>query len=142
MIHLKIATTEDIISILALLEELYLASAYSKSIGFDWNDTHDNVEKFLKADQKDTCFILLLDEAENTVGLIGMTHMAHLFNSKEKTAIELAFWLREGHQTKANAKKLLQAYRYWAKRIGCTTILLGSLKGNKEIETYKVKRLN
>lgn len=140
MDHLKIATKADILDIVGLLEELHTASAYSKTIAFNDVDTYLTVESLLEAPQDTNCIILLYQEGK-AVGLIGMSHMTHMFNKSEKTAIELAFWLTFGHKTKSNAKKLLQAYYYWAKKIGCTTILTGSLKKDTEVETYKIKRI-
>ncbi len=139
--NLVIANYTHIVDIVTLLEDLHNSSAYSYVIPFSRTDTYLSVEKLLEAGQENNCIILLMDQ-NKAVGIIGMSHMTHMFNSKEKTAIELAFWLLEPYRTKGNARKLLQAYRFWAKRIGCTSILIGNLKGPKEVETYRIKRIN
>lgn len=134
------ATDRDTPVVISLLQELHTASEYNKHIPFDKQSTLETLSALLDSPKEDTCCILLEGPDKSVIGILVCSHMTHMFNKKEKTAVELAFWIRPEHQSLSGAKELLRAYRYWAKTIGCTTILTGSLQNNG-VETYKIKRI-
>jgi hypothetical protein len=86
------------------------------------------------------CIVLLL-ENDKVIGFFMMTYMNHLYNKREKTAVEVAFWIDEDKRTISNYKQLLGSYKYWAKKTGCNSMMLGKLKSRDEIETYVLRKV-
>ena len=135
------ATDHDTPVVISLLQELHTASEYNKHIPFDKQSTLETLSALLDSPKEDTCCILLEGPDKSVIGILVCSHMTHMFNKKEKTAVELAFWIRPEHRTLSGTKELLKAYRYWAKKIGCTSLFMGHLQ-NGSVETYKIKRIN
>ena len=137
--HLKIATNDDILQILELLEKLHRASVYSKYGVFIASDVQKLVRNLLSKPQSDGCIILLY--TDKAVGLLACSYMYQLFNQSHKSAVELAFWIEPEYRTISNTKKLLGAYKYWASSTGCATMLIGKLQDKDTTETYSIRRL-
>ncbi len=136
---LKLATQTDIPEVVNLLQSLFNSSVYQSQTQFKRLDVIDNLERLLQRPADGV--ILCLVHEENTVGVLVASHMRHLFNEKEKTAVELGFFIKEGHKTLASLKLMLKAYRYWARMQKCTSIMMGKLKDATSIETYSLRRL-
>lgn len=138
--YLKLAQLEDKEVFLELVKELYDASVYSAVSPFD----REKVEKMLldsfEADQKDICTVLLM-EGNKTLGLMTMSHTDLSFMENGKVAIELAFWIKPEARDFNSYRKLMQAYFYWAKKIGCSAAFVGKLRDNKSPEYYTLRRL-
>lgn len=139
MLSLKLATEQDALSVATLFEELHKHSVYEGIVDYKKGDVADLVSR-LSRDPNSGVTILLLED-EKLVGAIICSTMQQVFNKSEKTAVELGFWITEEHRTASALKKLLQAYRYWAKRVGCTSILQGKLTDRKNTETYTIRKL-
>ena len=139
LLSLRLAKVDDILDIIRLYKELHAASAYAGLIPFDVADASNVVLKTIEGDQNNGAVILLLED-DNPVGVLHCSAMPHLFNRSEKTAIEIAFWVTPERRSAAGLRKLLGAYRYWAKQTGCNTILTGRLR-DKSVETYSIRKL-
>lgn len=135
------ATFDDSPVVISLLQELHEASEYNALIPFDKQSTLESFSALVDCPREDTCCILLEAADKTVIGILVCSHMSHMFNKSEKTAVELAFWIRPEHRTLSGTKELLKAYRYWAKKIGCTSLFMGHLQ-NGSVETYKIKRIN
>jgi hypothetical protein len=83
---------------------------------------------------------MLLD-GRRLVGAVICSSMQQIFNRTEKTAVELGFWITPEYRTVTAIKKLMSAYKFWAKKIGCTSILYGKLKDGETVESYTVRKL-
>lgn len=132
MQSLKLAQEDDISLSLELIEELFQDSIYSKVSKFKKNDVTEVLLRILRGKPEDG-IILLYDRC----GILVASRIQHLFNKEENTAIELAFWARD----KKAVKPLLKAYKYWAKRVGCTSIMYGKMKHKNEVEEYIIRKL-
>lgn len=142
MHRLKIATQEDLEAILVLLEEFFNKTVYSTITDYSLIDTRESIANLLKVPVSQGCFVLLVSETGQVDGLLIGSYMNHMFNKAEKTAVEIALYIREGVATRALYKKLLQAYRYWAKSIGCNSIMTGQLAPSPtEVESYSIRKL-
>lgn len=139
MISLKLATSEDGKEVAGLFKELHDHSVYKDIIEYKPEDVSKLVSKLAK-DPNLGVTILLLEDGK-LIGAMICSTMQQVFNNSEKTAVELGFWITEEHRTASALKKLLQAYRYWAKRVGCTSILQGKLTDRKNTETYTIRKL-
>ena len=138
--YLKLAELPDKGVFLELVKDLYNESVYSSISPFD----QEKVEKMLldsfEAEQKDICTVLLM-EGKETIGLMTMSHTDLSFMENGKVAIELAFWIKPEHRDFGSYRKLMQAYFYWAKQIGCSAAFVGKLKDKNSPEYYTLRRL-
>lgn len=128
---LRIATKDDIPHILLLLEKLYTLSCYANYVSWDVKSTRESLEKAIDAPNEDAVVLC------NSKGILVASSLTQMFNSKEKTACELALY----GEDKGTVKLLMKAYKYWAKKTGCTSILYGGLKSPNEVERYIVRKL-
>lgn len=140
MYFLKLATVEDTETVLGLIEELFNESIYSKSMSFDRDSVKEIFLQVLNG-PKDKSSIILLRSEDKTVGLLACSVLQQLFNKNERTACELVFWVQPECRNIITLKKLLQAYRFWAKKVGCTSIMYGKMKSKYEVETYVLRKL-
>ena len=138
---LRLAGLQDKEAILSLTEELFNSSVYSKAAEFEREDTWSHFERAIKG-EPDVSAVVLLMEGDTPIGVLACSAMVQMFNSSEKTGVELAFWITPEKRTQSGMKKLLQAYRYWCRKIKCTSILMGKMKNDKEVETYSIRKLN
>lgn len=139
MLSLKLATEKDGLAVAVLFKELHDHSVYNGIVDYRLEDVSAMVEKLSK-DPNSGVTILLYDDGR-LIGAIICSTMQQVFNQSEKTAVELGFWITPKSRTPAALKKLLSAYRYWAKRVGCTSILQGKLTDRKNTETYTIRKL-
>lgn len=141
MATLKLAGLGDKEAILRLTRELFENSVYSKAATFDPEDTWSHFERAIKG-EPDASAVVLLIENNIPIGILACSAMLQMFNSGEKTGVELAFWITPDRRTQSGIKKLLKAYRYWCRQTNCTSILMGKMKSDKEVETYSIRKLN
>ena len=140
MLSLKLATEAEAPAVSALFSELHDNSIYKQVTDYKPEDVEEIVCKLAKDPNIGTT--ILLYKEEKLIGAIICSTMRQIFNKAEKTAVEIGFWITpEAHSTSA-LKKLLSAYRYWAKKTGCTSILYGKLKDPGSPESYIVRKLN
>lgn len=139
MLSLKLAEESDALAVAILFKELHKHSVYEGVVEYQVQDVAELVSKLAK-DPTSGVTILLYNE-DRLIGAMICSTMQQVFNKSEKTAVELGFWITEKYRTKESLKKLLQAYKYWAKRVGCTTILQGKLVDRKNTETYTIRKI-
>lgn len=139
MLSLKLATEKDGLAVAVLFKELHDYSVYNGVVDYKPEDVAAIVAKLSK--DPNTGVTILLEDEGRLIGAIICSTMQQVFNQSEKTAVELGFWITPSKRTPASLKKLLQAYRYWAKRVGCTTILQGKLTDRNNTETYTIRKI-
>lgn len=139
MLSLKLATAEDAVSVAELFKELHEHSVYAGIIDYHPEDVSELVSSLARDPNRGVTILLLEDGV--LIGAMICSTMHQVFNKSEKTAVELGFWITPEKRTPTSLKKLLQAYRYWAKRIGCTSILQGKLTDRKHTETYSIRKI-
>lgn len=137
-IRLRLATRDDLPAFLELTEELFNNTVYSTFSSFDTEHVSERFLASLEADQTKLCTVVLVN-GEAPVGLITMARTG--FMNKEEMAVEVAFWIKPEFRTKKTIKMLLQAYFYWARKVGCKAAFVGKLKGKQAPEQYLVRRL-
>lgn len=140
MLSLKLASVSDVPTLLELLYKLHGESAYEKVVEWKPEDVTAVLHRIIGGKKEEGCVILLVD-VETTVGLIAVSHIFHMFNVAHKTAVEIAYFIEPEYRTPAAHKLLLKAYKFWARKIGCHSILMGKIKNKNEVETYTIRRL-
>lgn len=142
MLQYKIARSgTDALKLLPLLSDLHASSVYKDMAEFNPDDVLKTIEVLQKKPEDEVIIITLVDENDIPQGVLAAGHMDPLFNHSARTAIEIAFWLNPGYRTHSNKKQLLQAYKYWAKLVGCKTYIVGKFVDQGKPETYSIRKL-
>ena len=139
--YLKLGKEEDASDVVELARDLFNHSVYSTLSTFDPVEVKENYLESLERPGHEITNILLCSvHSGHVIGLLCGAATPLAF-SKDKLAVELCFWVYKEHRTSAALKKLLEAYYYWARAVGCKAAVVGKIKNRDEIETYKVKKL-
>lgn len=139
MQSLKLASEQDAAEVASLFRSLFDNSVYSTVTSYQEEDVAKLVISLIR--QPDRGVTILLMDEDRIVGAVICSSARQVFNSAEKTAVEVAFWIIPEYRTRANLKNLLGAYKYWARKTGCTTIMYGKLKDKGSVESYIVRKL-
>lgn len=139
MLSLRLATKDDAGEIGDFFRDLYSNSIYARSMDYESADVASLVETLAEDPEKGVTIMLLDDD--RLVGAMICSSMLQIFNRSEKTAVEIAFWIKPEARNLTTMKKIMGAYRYWAKRTGCTSIMHGKLKNESSIESYTIRKL-
>lgn len=101
---LKLATVEDLKTVVSLCKELHSNSVYKDVIDFNEEDTADTVRGILEGNRSKACALLLLID-NKPVGVLVASYVEHIFNKKEKDCCRTSFLY------KRRLQKLLQFER-------------------------------
>lgn len=123
---LKLATIEDFDAIKSLALAFFEASPY-QPFGVSTNRVEELIYVFL--DAKKTDKLLLLWSDPHPTGVLAAAAETNLFNY-ERMAGELMWYIDPRHRGLKVASKMLEAYEYWAAKIGCQFCTLVDLMGN------------
>jgi hypothetical protein len=140
MLSLKLATLEDVPEVIPVIKNLFDNSVYKTKVIWNSEDIISSLEGIINLPRTDGVVIVLYNNGK-AEGVIVASVMNHFFNKNHRTAVELAFWINEDSRSRASVKQLLGAYKYWAKRAGCHSILMGKLNNKNEVETYTIRKL-
>lgn len=136
MLYLKLGTRADLDDVLNLCYDMYLNSVYSSVLEFKPSIAKESYLESLTVPMNESTTILLMKEGR-VIGFISCT-VAKFYFSAEKVATEAGFWIYKDDRTKEGLKKLLTAYYYWAKEVGCKAALIGKIDKNN-VESYRLK---
>ena len=139
MYNLRLGTAEDLPIVLELAEELFNSSVYKKFHTFDKNRITSLYLESLTKPQDEICTVLLTKNGE-VEGFITMTAQPAAF-SDAFLAVELGFYIREEERNYSSIKRLQEAYYYWAKRVGCVSLIQGKIKHDLNPETFRIRRI-
>jgi hypothetical protein len=95
------------------------------------------IEKVLQGDKNENIIILVCHD-DIPVGVIGCA-VSHPLWSEAKIAIELLLYVTTSERNGSALRRLLEAYRYWAKKVGCEYVTYASYKNG--IEMSRVRKL-
>ena len=139
--YLKLGKEEDASDVVELARDLFNHSVYSTMSTFSSVEVKENYLISLEKSQTEMVTLLLCNDSGFVIGFLSASAAPLIFNDKDKVAVELGFWVYKEHRSQSALKKLLDAYYYWARTVGCQAAILGKIKNRDEIETYKVKKL-
>lgn len=115
----RIATPEDLEIILSLSSKFLEASPYSSK--GDLEKIRQLVLSFIEGDARDKIIFLYED-----CGLLAASTTEFLFG-KGKIAAEVAWWVNPERRKSDIGTKLLEAFEYWAKLVGCQSVTMACL---------------
>lgn len=110
---------------------------------------HLNTEKYLRMVQdwcvnqpnSDRLCLLAKSDSGVLIGVLAALALELPFETRRRTA-ELAFWVHPKARRSHVASDLLEAYEYWARRVGCEqTQMMAPVNGGEEVlgRWYKTK---
>lgn len=131
--NLKIATELDFDT------TLKFALAQVESLPFRHDYSEQRIREILlwtlRGDP--TQSIILLSFLEGIpVGVLGCSVSLPLWTT-EKLATELLFYVADATNQRRIAQSLLRAYKFWARKVGCSYIEYSVMKLGKEIHTIR-----
>lgn len=135
-LFLKLGTEYDADIVVDLSLDLYTGSVYNGTSAFDPAVVRDNYLNSLKLGNSVFCAILLI-RGSRCIGFLVCSKQTPVF-TKDVYATEQGFWIYPQYKTIAGMKKLLEAYYYWAKAVGCKGAFIGKLNKDK-VEQYRLK---
>lgn len=139
--YLKLGKEEDWSEVVEIARDLFNHSIYSTISTFNPVEVRDNYNASLDKHAHEVTNILLCSSSGNVIGFLCAAASPLAFSEKDKIAVELGFWIYKEHRTQEAFKKLLEAYYYWARAVGCKAAILGKIKNKETVETYRLKKL-
>lgn len=109
--YLKIATYAEAQDLKRMSLAFFEASPYKK-YGVDENRVDGLVQDFLTSDLDKLCLCLM--SGNTAIGVLAAAATPNLFNNR-KACIEIIWWIDPEHRGYGDAKKMVDAYEYWAR---------------------------
>lgn len=122
---LKIATWDDYVYIKRMCLNFAKASPYS-DVTIDIEKLEEIIGGMIDEDK--TKVIVVLGLKDNIpVGIMAAQTSEMLFN-RELMAQEVVYWIEPEHRGGRLALELLEAFEFWAKKVGCKYLNLSALE--------------
>ena len=121
--NLTLATPEDFNSIKDMVVEF--ANKYPFSVNISDTKINSLIHDFVYADTREK--ILILANDPEPIGLIAGLKTEILF-SDDKLASELMWWVNPSHRTTKAGSELLEAFEFWAVKVGCSAIQMSTVQ--------------
>lgn len=132
MSELKLATASDFPEVKRMVKSMFPHSPM-REFSFDDRKVDAVINQFLQGPLNERIILLLLDPEPVGVMFLFKTESPFSF---EQIAGELMWWIDEPYRNYKNAKKMIEAYKYWAKQIGAVVQQLGAMDAAHE-KLYK-----
>jgi hypothetical protein len=87
------------------------------------------VTHFLSDESRLTRVVIGLTKDNDLVGILAGTSQEAIF-SRSLVANEMMFWVLPDHRNR-HSLKMVKAFEYWAKKVGCVNVHLSNVKGTK-----------
>lgn len=125
--NIRVATEEDIDTIMAMGEKFYNTTEIAGQIPFDEDSGAVQVFTMLECG-----FILLAEKGEEVVGMLGMILQDFPFNRAYKVCTEQMFWIEEEHRGTLLASTLMKHAEAIAVYENVSTIVMAALETSPE----------
>lgn len=125
---LKLATQDDKYYIFDTILKFYDASPY-RDIEHDKEKIFEVIDIYLNG-RKEEYLVLIQTDNDQPIGLLVGQIIEPIF-SRKKLAIELLWWLDEKHRGTRKATELIDAYEFWAKKVGASLIQLSNMESSQ-----------
>lgn len=136
---LRFATTDDIPFLVSFGRKFHALSPLS-DVPFNETKVEQTAIDLLQG-PKERGIILVWEEDNSPVGcLVGI--VSEPYFSTESIASELVFWIEPEYRKLSTVNRLIEAYEYWANRVGAKITCLScfnSLKGDTLVRMYERK---
>lgn len=135
----RIATIDDLYSIVRMCKDFFRASAYSSMFEEDEDRIVQYVQWYLSS-PTNTAVVVLMDHVETneTVGMLAMLSSLLPFRF-EFMAYEQIWWVDPEHRKGKVALVMLDIVEEWAKKVGCKMVSLTALEPSPVGRLYKIK---
>lgn len=135
---LRLAKLEDIPRCVELVSHFHQVSPFSHMV-FDGEGLHNTLAHFI-SDPNQFLVLLLLHE-DLPVGLL-VACLQPLLGGCQNVATELYWWVEPEFRGRVKSERLIDAFEYWARKVGAHTTVLSSLHGDlhKPLARYYTRR--
>lgn len=98
------------------------------------------IQNYLNLPNSDHICLLLIDSKDNYVGILAASkqYISPFFNP---IAAESVWWVDKSARKGTIPLRMLKAYEYWAKLIGCNKCCMGLIASAKDIDHDKLRKL-
>lgn len=107
-----------------MAHRFHAASPYD-DLTMDEDKVVELIDSFLNGDRNQRIVILALED-DQPIGMIAGVTSEMLF-SRDKIASEMMWWIEPEHRGSRAALQLLDAYEFWAKKVGAKVVQLSSV---------------
>lgn len=116
---LRIATIDDMDELMGMALKFAKASNYADYVEED--KIRAFIEQLVLSDVPEV--LMLLHEGQ---GMLAAMAQPFIFG-KPMLATEICWWVEPDARTKGVGKELMEAYEFWAKKLGCTMLTMSCL---------------
>lgn len=136
---IKLATLKDLPDLLRVLENFYVNSPFSNLVDFDRSIASVSAQKIIEGPKEDGIVLLYLKDGIVKGVLAGLAHQ--MFFSRDRVATELCWWVDEDARGR-DSLELIEAYEFWAEKVGCTITTMANLTGEtgERLDKYYKRR--
>lgn len=136
--RLLLATEDHREDVIRMSREFHQESPY-KDFEYDEDKVNETISGFLDDDGSNK-ILVLAEVSGRIVGMIAALSYELYFNT-DKVSCELMWWVDHEARKKypTLGPKLLEAYEFWAKKVGCKTAQVVSIE-DKILERFYRKR--
>lgn len=132
----RIATKDDKEHILRMCIDFFSVTAYAQMDTIDPSRVSDIIDHYLDSPLNEAVVVLMEHEGV-PVGVIAMLATKSLFNH-DLMAVEQIWWVDPPHRKARNSLALLNLVHDWAKKVGCTSVVLSGLNSSTDVsKLYK-----
>lgn len=132
-ITIRLATSTDTSSLVALLEELYNAAEFHSDIPFDVVSATHFVQRLLLDENSE---MLVASLGEELIGCASFTCVSPYYNEHKKIAYGINFYVKPEYRSKGIGRSLYNSVWRLAKGRGCGSAIVGVVPSNKQLINY------
>lgn len=136
---IKIATLEDLPGLLIVLKNFFDNSPFVGLTEFDEVIASDTAKNIIGGRKEDGIILLYLKNGEIKGVLAALAHTMMFSNTR--VASELCWWVDEDARGR-DSLELIEAYEFWAHRVGCDLVTMANLTGEtgERLDKYYKRR--
>lgn len=136
---IKIAELEDLPGLLNVIKNFFDNSPFNGLTEFNPSIASDTAKRILQGPKENGIILLYLKDGVVKGVLAGLAH--ELFFSADKVATELCWWVDEDARGR-DSLELIEAYEFWAEKVGCSIVSMANLTGTtgERLDKYYKRR--
>lgn len=136
---IKIATLEDLPGVLNVVKNFFDNSPFNGLAEFDPSIASDTAKNIILGPKENGVVLIYITGGVVKGILAGLAHQ--MMFSKDKVATELCWWVDEDARSKESLD-LIEAYEFWAEKVGCTITTMANLTGEtgERLDKYYKRR--
>jgi GNAT superfamily N-acetyltransferase len=127
---IRIATIEDLDLIYSMAKEFAKQSPYTEFVNYDY--LLEMIKDFINSPNEDKIILLNADK-----GMLAAMVTPFMFGNVI-LGVEVAWWVSPEHRNSNVGKELIEAFEFWAKKVGCHSTTLACM--DIDLEKFYQKR--